>query len=156
MALLHAAHRGDYRAVVTWAALSNLDRWDDATKALWRRQGWFPIVNARTGQEFRLQIDLLEDFEAHADKLDVRAACRRLATDVLLVHGADDESVDSAAQAELAGLLRNVRCSTLSGTGHTFGANHPLTAVAPSLRCAVDETLDFFSKRLHERPTESR
>ncbi len=148
MALLHAARRGDYRAVVTWAALSNLDRWDDATKELWRRVGWIPIVNARTGQEFRLRTDLLEDFEAHADELDLAAACRRLATEVLLIHAQDDEAVDIAAQAELAGLLPNARSLSIPNTGHTFGATHPLSSVAPSLRLALDPTLDFLSERL--------
>jgi dienelactone hydrolase len=129
IALVHAAEDGAYRGVVTWAAVDDFDRFDDATKSLWREAGHLLVRNARTGQDHRIDLDLLEDLERNRDRLDILAACRRLRAPVLLVHGEQDEAVPVQALARLAAALaEHAHVLSIAGAGHTFGAGHPFGA----------------------------
>jgi len=153
VALVHAAERGDYRALVTWAAVDDLDRLDEETKSAWRRDGRLPVVNARTGQTLYVGLELLEDLERNRDRLDVRAACGRVHAPLLLIHGDADpsvafESMDNIARMLPAGVGRTL---VLSGAGHTFGARHPLGSSddRPSeLARVLDETVEWFGRHL--------
>jgi dipeptidyl aminopeptidase/acylaminoacyl peptidase len=151
IALVHAREAGDYRAVATWAALSGFDRWDEATKQLWRRNGVLPVLNARTGQELPLGVEVLEDFERHRERLDVLAACRRLRAPVLALHGSADEGVEVACLERIAGALPKDTGSlarVLAGQGHTFGAVHPLVSLPTVLAAVLDETVAWFARHL--------
>jgi dienelactone hydrolase len=152
VALVHAAEAGDYRAAVTWAALDDFDRWDEATKAAWRRDGVLPVLNARTGQQLPLGLEVLEDYERHRGRFDVLAACRRLRAPVLALHGAADEAVDRGALERIAAALpadTGSRTRLVDGQGHTLGAVHPLAEVPPALAAALDETVAWFVAHLH-------
>lgn len=144
LALIHAAEQGDCRCVVTWAAVATFDRFDEDAKALWREHGSLPIVNARTGQELRLDLTALEDLEANRDRFDVPSACRRLKTPVLIVHGTADESVPIQESRILAAAidLPNRRVLEISGAGHTFGIRHPMRNSTESFERVADATLE--------------
>jgi uncharacterized protein len=146
IALLHAAERGDYRAVATWSAVPSFDRFDEATKELWRRQGFIWIPNARLKRDHRLDVDVLLDYEAHRQRLDLTAACARLRTPALLVHGSADETVEPEALQILAGALPRglARTELVQGANHTFGATHPLRHTTPELERALTTTVEFF------------
>ena len=151
MALLHASESGDYRAVVTWAALSQFDRWDEATKQLWRRAGEIRVLHARTKQELPIGVEVLEDFERHRERFDVRAACRRLRAPVLALHGSADESVELENLDRIASALpgdTGSRTRVLAGQGHTFGAVHPLASIPPALDSALESTVEWFARHL--------
>lgn len=151
VALVHAAEAGDYRAVVTWAALDDFDRWDDATKASWRRAGELTVLNARTGQELPMGLEVLEDLEAHRERFDVLSACRRLRAPVLALHGTADEAVDPASLGRIAAALPDdvgSRARLLEGQGHTFGAVHPLGTVPPALEEALRESVEWLRAHL--------
>lgn len=150
-ALVHAAERADYRAAVTWAALDTFDRWDDEMKALWRRLGELPLTNARTGQQMPLDVSMLEDFEANAERFDVLAACARLRTPTLAIHGSADETVDPVALERIHAALPAgpSRKHLIPDAGHTFGAKHPLEGDVPAtLEAALRETVGWFSDQL--------
>lgn len=155
IALVHASERGDYRAVVTWAALSSFDRWDEATKAVWRRAGEIGVVNSRTGQELPMGVEILEDFERHRARFDVLAACRRLRSSVLALHGSADESVEVGSLERIAAALPadTTRARALDGEGHTFGAVHPLRSIPAGLEHALQETVAWFAQHLVVRRT---
>jgi dienelactone hydrolase len=151
VALVHAAEAGDYRALVTWAALDDFDRWDEPTKAAWRRAGVLGVLNARTGQELPLGLEVLEDFEAQRERFDVLAACRRLRAPVLALHGAADEAVDPACLGRIAAALpadSGSRTRLVAGQGHTLGAVHALEAAPPALEQALEETVEWFVRHL--------
>jgi dipeptidyl aminopeptidase/acylaminoacyl peptidase len=155
VALLHAGERNDYRAVVTWAALSRFDRWDEATKSLWRRDGVIGVLNARTGQELPLGVEVLEDWERHSARFDVLAACRRLRAPALVVHGSADASVEVESSELIAGALpadTGSRALVLEGEGHTFGAVHPLASIPSGLERALSETVAWFGQHLGAKP----
>lgn len=143
VALLHAARRGDYRAVVTWSSIEDVDRMDEATKTEWRERGHIWIPNARTGQQHRLDLDALRDAERNREALDVLAACRRIEAPVLVVHGTEDPAVGFEASRRLIEALPNAAHVPVEGAGHTFGATHPFAGRTPELEIALEATRAF-------------
>lgn len=148
VALLHAARHGDTLAVVTWAAIDDVDRFDAATKAAWRRDGAITVHNARTGQVHRIELGALDDVEANRERLDVLAAARRLRMPTLVLHGTDDTSVPPSAAERIHGALPPGIGSLLllEGAGHTFGARHPLEEVPADLERAFAATLEHLGR----------
>jgi dienelactone hydrolase len=149
IALLHAVGDPKVHAVVTWAAIGRIDRWDEETRRRWRAQGSLEVVNARTGQRIPVGTALLDEVESQDARLDIEAAARRIEVPWLIVHGTGDESVPvvegerlaRAAGAELATWL------PIEGAGHTFGAAHPWTPV-PVAEMVFDATLQFLASAL--------
>jgi dienelactone hydrolase len=147
IALLHAARRHDYRALVAWAPVAHFRRFAPEVEALWREQGQVEILNARTGQVHRLGLDWLLDIERNPRALDVEAACRRLATPTLIVHGSQDEAVPLEEGRRLAAAFPPgvARIAVQEGANHTFGAVHPLAGVPAGLERALQETCRAFA-----------
>ena len=144
IALLGAPSVPRLKSVATWSSISSVDRWDEATVAQWRRDGYVDVLNSRTGQMMRMSTALLDDFEKNRDRFNVLEAARKLSVPTLFVHGMEDETVpfvDSQKLAEaspLSSLLLVPRAS------HTFGAIHPLVDVPEQLLLAARVTSRFF------------
>jgi len=150
MAILAAAGDPRVQALVTWAAISKVSRWD-GKEAAWRAAGYLDSVNTRTGQVLRINTDVLDDVRDHAAALDILAAARRLAQPWLLLHGADDESVpvdEARALADGWRAEQSRRFHLVEGGGHTFGAVHPFAGMTPPLAEAFDETLKWLGRHL--------
>jgi uncharacterized protein len=148
-AVLHAAHSGGVDALVTWAAVSTFDRWSEETRQEWREAGQVLVLNTRTGQQLPLNVGLLEDFERNEEQLDVLGAARRLQAPWLVVHGTDDLTVRVEEGAALARAASVARLHLVEGTGHTFGASHPMEGRAPeALEEAVRVSVAHFASHL--------
>ncbi|MFP3940848.1 MAG: alpha/beta hydrolase [Thermoanaerobaculia bacterium] len=150
-AVLAAAGEPRIRALVTWAAVATFDRWSDEEKRTWRERGEHPVVNARTGQELALGLEVLEDAESGA--VDVTAAAGRVEAPWLIVHGEADESVsfeDARTLLEASGGSEPGRRELLAvpGAGHTFGAVHPFAGPTPALIQAMNATQTWFRRHL--------
>ena len=137
-------------ALVTWAAISHVDRYSPEEKRIWRETGELPVVNSRTGQQLALGRGLLEDVERNAaGSLDVLAAAGRRAAPWLIVHGGDDESVPAAEAAELdARAAGTHELLLVPGAGHTFGVRHPFAGPTPFLTQALNATQTWFRRYL--------
>ncbi|MDP6370644.1 MAG: prolyl oligopeptidase family serine peptidase, partial [Planctomycetota bacterium] len=101
LALIHGAEAGSYGAVVTWAAVPEMLSLTADTREEWRRRGYSTVTNGRTGQELRMDVVGLEDWENNRERFDVGAACGRLGASLLLIHGSEDEAVPFGALARL-------------------------------------------------------
>ena len=150
IAILHAAGDDRVHALVTWAAISRIDRWDEATHRQWRARGSLEVVNARTGQTIPLGTALLDEIESRSEGLDPEQAAQRIDVPWLIVHGTGDESVPVA---EGVGLARasGAEVSTwlpIEGAGHTFGASHPWQPTPPVTEVLFDATLQFLASSL--------
>lgn len=152
LAVLAAAHpdwRDRLRALVTWAAVSAFDRLGEAEKARWRRDGFLPLVNQRTGQELQVGVGMLEDMEAHAAELDVLAAAARRRVPWLLVHGDADDTVPVAeGRALAAAAAPPAEALFIPGGDHGLGGRHPFTGPSPPLVAAFNETQAWFRRYL--------
>jgi uncharacterized protein len=150
MAVLHTASDPRIRALVTWAAISSVDRWPSGQRAAWRAAGTMPVANARTGQVLPLYPDVLDDIERGDSGLDIEAAARRVAVPWLIVHGTADEAVALSEGERLAAAAppKTARFVPVPEAGHTFGAAHPWRGAAAETERVMDETLSFFAREL--------
>lgn len=150
MAILHAASGKGISALVTWAAVAELDRWNAETRREWRDAGRIFVLNSRTGQQMPLDVSLMEDLEARREELSVEGAAARVEAPWLIVHGTADETVAVAEASRLARGCPGARLHLVEGAGHTFGASHPFPGPGAHLTEAMDATRRHL--RDHLRP----
>jgi pimeloyl-ACP methyl ester carboxylesterase len=143
VALLGAADVPNLRAVVTWSSIARANRWDDATRQQWRKDGHIDVVNTRTKQIMRMSTRMLDDFEANHQRFDILGAASRLTVPLLAVHGGNDESVPVAESAELLAAAADGSRVIISAATHTYNAIHPLVHVPRELMIAADVTARF-------------
>jgi uncharacterized protein len=152
IALLAAASpawRDRLRALVTWAAIADIDRFTPEQKEEWRRDGEFPVVNVRTGQQLAMGLGMLADIEERRAELDLPAAAAARRAPWLIVHGAEDETVSVAAAHLLAERATGpAELLLVPGGEHTFGARHPFTGPTPQLIQALNATQRWFREHL--------
>jgi pimeloyl-ACP methyl ester carboxylesterase len=137
--------------LVTWAAISSVERWSPAEQRTWREAGVKEIVNTRTGQRLPLYPDILDDTERQAlGRLDILGGAARLTIPWLILHGTADESVSplEAEALHAAGRAAGARHLPVNGAGHTFGTVHPWQGETPHFRLVADETLGFLAAHL--------
>lgn len=150
MAILHAARDSDVKALVTWAAISHVNRWPPEQVADWRQRGLMDIPNARTGQTIPVSNELLREMEELGEtRLNIAAAAERVSAPWLILHGDADETVpvsEARHLAAIAGITK--RLEVIEGGNHTLGGKHPLTEVPPVLQRATSETVAFFVEHL--------
>jgi pimeloyl-ACP methyl ester carboxylesterase len=147
-AILHTATDPRIRALVTWAAISTVDRWPAAQRSAWRAAGVSEVKNMRTGQVLPQYPDVLDDIERNAAALDIQAAAARVAVPWLIVHGTEDDAVPLAEGECLAAAAPRARFLAIEGAGHTFGAAHPWRGAPAELERLEDTTLAFFAGEL--------
>ena len=154
MAVLQTARDSRVQALVTWAAISGVDRWPEKERAGWRAAGRTEIKNARTGQILPLYTNVLDDIEQNARSLDIEAAAGRIQVPWLILHGTRDESVPFGEAKALAAAAQSKRTSLLpiEGGGHTFGATHPWRSATSELDSVFDASVSWFSEHLQPVP----
>ncbi len=143
VALLAAKSVPHLEGVVTWSAISTVDRWDAATKRIWRKNGYYDIENARTKQMMRMSTAVLDDYDANREQFDVLAAVERLPVPLLAIHGANDESVPVAELAAIASRASDASRAVIANASHTYNAIHPLVDVPFALSMAAELTAHF-------------
>lgn len=151
IAVLQTARDRRIRALVTWAAVSSVERWPREEQSAWREQGVKEIVNARTGQRLPLFPDVLDDIAAHrTGRLDILAAAARVEVPWLIVHGADDESVSPREGRALHSAARGGVATwiEIEDAGHTFGTVHPWMGMTPQFHRVADVSLAHLSAAL--------
>ena len=147
-AILYAADKAEITALVTWAAISHVNRWTAADALEWRTRGFREIVNSRTGETLLLGTDLLDEVEAHlTTKVNILAAAAKVKAPWLIVHGTADETVPHNEAEQLHQRSSKVsKLKLLEGVNHAFGATHPLTDPPRTLEQVVAETVQFFAQ----------
>ncbi|MGH7589899.1 MAG: alpha/beta hydrolase family protein [Gemmatimonadales bacterium] len=151
VAVLHAANDRRISGLVTWSAISTVDRWSAATKDDWRSRGRIDVLNSRTHQVLPIYLDLLEEVEAQGGgRLDIIAAASRVTVPWLLLHGEDDETVEPSEAERLADAAPSVssRLMLVTGATHTFGTKHPWAGPTSEFDLAAAATVEWFGKAL--------
>jgi len=138
-------------ALVTWSAVGTFDRVGEREKAQWRHLGAMPVVNARTGQQLRLDRSVLEDGETRRTDYDLAAAAKRRSAPWLLLHGDEDETVPVAEAHSLAAAATGVfEQHIVAGGNHTFGAQHPFVGPTPQLIEVMNATQMWLRRHLSD------
>jgi pimeloyl-ACP methyl ester carboxylesterase len=151
VSVLAVAASGEFpvRSVALWNPVSSLTWWDEEARERWRKAGFREIVNARTGQVFRVKTALLDDAEGNRGRLDPVANAESLRVPLLSVVATDDESVAPASGRRLASAAGQFgSLHEIAGTGHTFGAAHPFPGPTSALEEAIRATREHFDRTL--------
>jgi uncharacterized protein len=149
IAILQTARDPRVNALVTWSAISTIERWPPEERAIWRKAGVNQTKNTRTGQILPLYTGILDEIDARPAELDIRSAAGRIAVPWLLAHGTADESVpllEAKAIASSAGA--RARFLPIDGAGHTYGAVHPWKGMTPALEALFDASIETLSHAL--------
>lgn len=148
LAMLKAAEDPRIRAVAAWAPISDIDqRWSAEVMQRWQQEGVQYIDNSRTGQRMPLYYQLVEDFQANKDRLDIPTNVReKLRQPLLILHGDEDETLPVRMAHDLKSWKPDAELVILPGAGHMFGGKHPweedqLPALAQEV---ADRTVAFF------------
>lgn len=148
MVILQTARDSRVRALVTWAAIASIRRWNDREAQEWRQQGYREVVNARTGDVLRQDVALLEEVEQDDGALSIARTAARVSSPWLIVHGANDASVKPAEAHLLQRQNPGAELLEVPGGDHTFGAKHPWAGSTPALDRALDATIAWFARYL--------
>jgi dipeptidyl aminopeptidase/acylaminoacyl peptidase len=151
VSLVTARLKDDIRAVVTWSAVATFSRYTPEIEGKWQKDGYFEILNQRTGQIMRLGLGLLQDIKNNSDDfLSIEKAVKRSRQPLLIIHGEEDEAVpvkEARQMADWSGSC-NSELVIIPGTGHTFGAKHPFEGSNSALDEVLARSCDFFKKEL--------
>lgn len=150
IAILETSTDSRIRALVTWAAISHVDRMPGMAGA-WRAAGKIVVENTRTGQQLPLYTDVLDDIEQNiGGTLDIGAAAARVNVPWLIVHGGGDEAVplEEAERLYRSSGRASTEQLTLDGAGHTFGVIHPFAGLTPEMERVATATIAWFSQYL--------
>lgn len=152
--LAAAAELSKVHALVTWAGVGSFFRLPDEALDAWRREGALPIVNARTGQQLGIDVEVLSDLEKNRDALDLEAAAARRRAPWLIVHGTADQTVPfNEARELLAAAAEPAELLPVEGSDHTFGARHPFVGPTPQLIEAMNATQRWLRRHLSTNQT---
>ena len=143
IALLSAGGIANLCGIVTWSSIARTDRWDDTTKAMWRRAGYVEVENTRTKQIMRMSPRMLDDIEANRERLDILKCATQLEQPVLVIHGGRDESVPIAESLEIESYARDASRVVIANASHSYNAIHPLVHVPFELSLAAAVTSRF-------------
>jgi len=161
VALVHASEVGGYRALASWSAGGHVGRYEPERLRAWEENGVLD-VRLGDGRVWHLERDLFHDFTRHATRYDLAAAARRYDGPWLLVSGGRDRAttpleVRTFVQSVERDRIAPTELRVIEGAGHNFGARADTwreverdgdAALRPSLREALDATLDFFERAL--------
>ncbi|TSA30355.1 MAG: alpha/beta fold hydrolase [Ignavibacteriales bacterium] len=150
--LLTASKRNDVDSIVTWAAISRLDRYSKRQNQEWRKKGFFEILNTRTNKMMRLDIELLNDIENNSNSsLNIENAVKNLNIPLLIAHGEQDLAVPIAEAEQLYKWSDKSRTEfyKLFSTGHTFDIVHPFNGTSEKFDKLLDKTTNFFVNHLN-------
>jgi pimeloyl-ACP methyl ester carboxylesterase len=154
-AVLTAADHDGLDALVTWAAIAQVDRWTPEQVAVWERGDTVEIQNSRTGQQMPVGPGYWRDVVEGGEGLDIIAAAERVRAPWLIVHGDADSSVPvDDAHRLFAAAGDEAELLVVDGADHTFGAVHPYAGPTPALQTAAEATLDWFDDVLQPDPAD--
>ena len=152
ISLLTASQNQSVNAVVTWSAVSKLDRYSDRQKEKWREKGVFEVLNTRTKQVMKLNVSLLEDIEKNgSDKLNIQKAVKELNKPLLIAHGKQDLAVPFEEAEKLFewGDKKFTEFYPIESTGHTFDIKHPFEGSNEKFDNLLNKTKEFFKCNLN-------
>ena len=150
ISILHTSRDDRIKTLVTWAAISSVDRFSQEVKNKWQQEGYLEIENKRTMQMMRLGLDLLDDIMINKSQLDILAAAQKIDIPTLIIHGENDESVP----VDEAHLIFNQMATAekelilIEKGSHTFGAQHPISSMTRPLENVFDLTENWFDRFL--------
>ena len=133
---------------VTWAGVSDIDRFSTRQKKEWRETGEFQMINARTGQMMNLSVNLLDDIEQNKETtLNIKSVLERNEKPYLIIQGEQDLAVKVPEAENLKKWTgENSEYYLIPATGHTFDVVHPFQKTTENFEKVLNKTSKFFEE----------
>lgn len=151
MAILHAADDKRVRTLVTWSAMSALERpaFRDAAPQ-WQRNGFLSVANPMGGPALKLHYGFFEDLSKNAVKLNIPKAASRLKIPHLILHGADDVTVPPREAHEIYNARKTpaTKLEIIDAADHAYNTAHPFEGPTPALKAACKLTYHWLKNGL--------
>ncbi|MBC5772815.1 alpha/beta fold hydrolase [Pontibacter sp. KCTC 32443] len=147
--ILKAAEDTRVKAVATWAAVNKFDqRWDELENDKWQREGVQWITNARTGLKMPMYYQIMENYLANKQRLEIPKVIKNMRQPLLILHGEEDETLPVQMAHDLQSWKPDAEMHLLPGTDHSFGGMHPYekNELPEAARVAADLSIAFFRK----------
>lgn len=126
VSILKACQDTRIKKLVTWAAVSDLERfWSLQFLEEWKKKGVQYVQNARTKQDMPLNYQMVEDFERDPERFRIGSQLTNLDIPFLAIHGDQDETVPVESLLMLKSFYPAIETLKIAGAGHTFGGKHP-------------------------------
>ncbi len=152
IAILVAESNDNVNVCTTWSAVSTFDRYSERQKEVWRKKGFFEVINSRTKQTMRLNSGLLEDLSKNIDnKLNIEKSIKKLNKPLLIIHGEQDLAVPITEAEQLYSWsdTKKSELMVVPKTGHTFDIKHPFEGSNEKFDNVLSATSNFFKKHLN-------
>jgi uncharacterized protein len=136
-------------AYIVWASVERFDRYTERQKAEWRKQGFVEVLNSRTNQMMRMNVELLEDVETNKDgSLSTEKVVKSLNKPLLIIHGTEDLTVPIAEGEQIYNWSNKsiTRFEKLAACGHTFDVVHPFEGSNKKFDLVLSKTEQFLNK----------
>lgn len=138
-------------ALITLASVDTLERFPKKeTLEEWKNKGVYYVENARTKQEMPHYYQFFEDFENNIHRFDIERATEIAKAHILIIHGANDESVIVKSAEHLHILNPNSELFLVENANHTFGAKEPWTEdeLPEDLNKVVEKCIEFINDKI--------
>lgn len=150
IATLTASKDTRIKRLITWAAVSTLDRTmfqEGPELEQWKKEGVFYIVNGRTKQQMPHYIQFYENYKANQSYLDIQKAAQQLSIPHLILHGDGDLAVPVQHAQNLHQWNPNSKLHIIKNANHVFGAKQPWTeeTFPKDFEEVLEETFKFFT-----------
>jgi len=144
VAILKTAENQKVKALVTWAAISDLtNRWADEVISQWKQTGVYYVLNTRTNENLPLYYQLVTNFQQNKERLDIPKAASLVNVPWLICHGIEDETLPYSMAVDLKSWNNKAELFIMDGANHSFGGTFINRNIPTGLQVLVDKTLKF-------------
>ncbi|MEQ8624587.1 MAG: alpha/beta hydrolase-fold protein [Vicingaceae bacterium] len=137
----------EIKRVITWASIANFKERLPNQEALkkWKEEGIRYIENGRTKQQMPMNYQFVEELEKHSEVLNIEKAVKLLEKPQLIIHGADDPTVNAEAALRLKRWNPQAELKIIQGAQHTLNGKHPWDekTLPSETMIAVKKTIGF-------------
>lgn len=148
ISIVKASEDQRIKKLATWASVYDFaTHFSEAELMYWKTHGVVYVKNSRTGEQYPMYYNFVEDFLANGDRFVLSKAIEKVEQPMLIVHGTADETVNINAAFQLKDWKKDAQLVILDQATHTFGAKHPFEgdSIPKDLETAFSKTLSFFT-----------
>lgn len=126
--VLKASEDSRISSLITLGSVDSMDRFVTGEKLEdWKNSGIYNTFNSRTKQQMPHKIQFLNNYLENKERLDVEKAAKSLKIPALIIHGNNDESVNTSNAKNLNKWISHSKLILVENTGHTFNTKEPWT-----------------------------
>lgn len=146
ISIIKSSEESRIKKLVTWASVYDFGTYFSPAELMyWKTHGVIYVKNSRTGQNFPMYYQFVEDFLRNEERFVIEKAISKVEQPMLIVHGTNDETVNINAAFQLKEWNQEAQLHVIERASHTFGATHPHTEnqLPADLANAVGRTIEF-------------